>query len=461
MSEFKKLMQSGKGLGTLSDRELLNEVNRRERCKPFPLHVFNEKIKPFIAALEKSYDLPPSYIGLSLLSAYSTAIGTAYRIETGKNDHIFLPIWGCLCGISNSGSTTTISKILEPLMRIQSEFDKEWQNKTEGLSDDKMDKLKVDTVIARDIHVPTLLRSVLPDNPKGILKLHDELLEWINSMNQLSKKEGTDEQFWLGSWNCVPYSGIRAGKRKFVIPHPFVNVLGKLQYALLARLFAKDRDTTGFAFRLLFALPEVDKIAQRESNFEMPSEWLELHSKSLCNLYTLLPVYDSTVDFKTCRLQPEAVSVHSEWRDKKIKAINQIADKTEMNCQSGIFGKISEYAYRFAAILHLADRAFDPTCRRESFRETEWISGETMMRSLELAEYFYESAREVYDMVQKDLVAPAEVLSTAYMLKRGKSAMDIGEMLYGARGSKYKVRAQRQIKKWIMEYPRIFGANTK
>lgn len=460
LSGFKRFLQNGKDLATLTDLELLDEVIRRERCNRFPLHVFNDKIKPFLGAICKSYDLPPSFVGLSLLSAYSTAIGTAYKIETGTRDFIFLPVWGCLGGISNSGSTTAISKIYWPLMEIQKEFDVQWSIKTNGLLPEQIKQEKLETVIARDIHISTLVRSVLPDNPKGLCKLHDELLEWINGMNQLSQKEGTDEQFWLSSWNCVTYSGIRAGKQKFVVPNPFVNVIGKMQYALLPRLFAKDRDTTGFVFRILFALPEVDKIASRESNIEMPSEWLDLHNRSLVRLYKDLPVKDLQSDSRICRLLPDAINALSTWRTKKVNAINQIQNKTEMNCQSGIYGKILEYAYRFAAILHLADRALDSTYGSDSFKQLEWISAETMMRSLELAEYFYKSAVEVYEIVQNDLVAPPAVLATAYMFKKGKSASDIGEMLYGGREPKHKVRAQRQIKAWITEYPRIFGANT-
>ncbi len=461
MSSFKNFLQKGNGLATSSTSDLLNEISRRERCLTFPLHVFNNKIKGFLEALCKSYDLPPSYVGLSLLSAYSTAIGTAYKVETGTRDFIFLPVWACLVGISSSGSTTALSKIYEPLQKIQNEFDKHWHHKTDALKLEDLKKEKLQTVITRDSHMPTLFRFVLPDNPKGICKMHDELSEWINGMNQLSTKEGIDEQVWISSWNCVNYSGIRSNKQKFVVQKPFLNVIGKLQYALLPKLFTKDRGTTGFAYRMLFALPEIDKIATREINFEMSPQLLDLHNLSLVRLYKDLPVDDPEADSKICKLSPEAINILSAWRTKKITAINRIANKTEMNCQAGIYGKISEYAYRFAAILHLADRTFDVGyIHNVSFQKIEWISGDTMTRSLELTDYFYNSAIEVYEIVQKDLVAPSAVLATAYMFKKGKSASDIGEMLYGGREPKHKVRAQRQIKAWIVQYPRIFGANT-
>lgn len=460
MSNFRKFLNS-EGLATFTDDQLKNEVIRRQNTNRFPLHVFNSKIKPFLDALNKAYDLPPSYIGLTLLSAYSTAIGTSYKIDSGNGDYIFLPVWACLCGISSSGGTTVINKLYEPLFKIQSDFDTEWNEKTSSVSKDKWIQLKMDTVIYRDSHIPTLVRTILPDNSKGVCKHSDELLEWINGMNQLSKKEGTDEQFWISAWNCTNYSGIRSGKDKFVIHRPFVNVIGKAQYPILAKLFAKDRDTTGFVFRMLFALPEADKIAQRDSDFIMPEEWTSLHQKSLTRLFKDLPVNDILEDPKRCIVDPAAKKLHDQWRREKTKIINRIDNSTEINIKAGILGKISEYAFRFAAILHLSDKTFDPSYGGDfqtDFRRDEFISIATMERALLLADYFNESANEVYEMVQKALNAPPDVLATAFMMKRGKSFSEIGEMLYGAKNDKNKVKARRQVQRWIDEHPRVFGA---
>ncbi|MEJ0030013.1 MAG: hypothetical protein WDO15_06435 [Bacteroidota bacterium] len=87
--------------------------------------------------MHSHYDVPASYIGLTLLSAYSTAIGTSYAVES-NGDNIFLPVWACLCGISSSGGTTVINKIYSPLADIQDGFDLEWSDKTTGLSREKV-----------------------------------------------------------------------------------------------------------------------------------------------------------------------------------------------------------------------------------------------------------------------------------------------------------------------------------
>jgi hypothetical protein len=241
-------------------------------------------------------------------------------------------------------------------------------------------------------------------------------------------------------------------------------VIGKAQYPILAKLFAKDRDTTGFVFRMLFALPEVDKIAQRDVDFTMPEEWTLLHQKSLNRLFKDLPVNEILEDPKRCIIDPAAKKLLDQWRREKTKTINRIDNSTEIKIKAGILGKVSEYALRFSAILHLSDKTFDPAYDGDfqtNFRRDEFISIATMERALLLADYFNESANEVYEMVQKALNAPPDVLATAFMMKRGKSFSEIGEMLYGTRNDKNKVKARRQVQRWIEEYPRAFGAYAK
>ncbi len=457
MNSF-RLRLKANGMATLTNDQIKNEVLRRKSDNIFPLDVFGERIKPFLNAIQSYYDVPSSYVGVTALCAYSTAIGTAYRIVTGNNDFTYLPVWACLVGISSSGSSTTISKIFDPLFQIQNEFDENWIQKIAGLSKDKIQEQRCDTVIFRDSHMPTLIRVVLPDNPKGVCKQSEELLEWINGLNQISRKEGTDEQFWVTSWNCSTYSAIRAGKDKFVVRSPFVNVIGKSQYPLLQQLFAKNRDTSGFIFRVLFALPEEDKIAIRDMDYRLPEEWSSLHKKSITRLYKELPVNVVDRDSKTCSFSPGALKLWNTWRTAKSREINLVEDLVERDISSGILGKVSEYAMRFAAILHLVDKALEPEVR---FLKDEVIEFDTMSRAIRLANYFLKSAQEVYEMVQKSLIAPPEVMHAAFMFRNRKSYSDIGEMLYGKRSDSLKVKASRQIKRWIKEYPRVFGANAK
>ena len=464
MSNFRRLLDNGTGIATASDEELLLEIHKRDLLKnPFPLDVFNEQLKPFITCLNTYYDIPRSFIGLTLLSAFSTAIGTAYCVTTNRKDFIYLPIWAALTGMTSSGKSICMNKIYQALKDVQTDFDAQWKEKTNGLSAEKINSCKIDTVIFRDSNIPALIRSIMPDNPKGVLKLSDELMEWINGMNQLSKKEGTDEQFWLSSWNCSEYSGIRSGKQKFVVEKPFVNVIGGFQFKMLQKLFKNDRDSTGFVNRILFALPDVDKIAEPDPTFEMPAEVQDVLDKSLTRLYKDLPIYESG-ESRKCILLPEATKVYITWSKEQTRKINTLGDLAERETQAGINGKTKEYALRFAAILHLVDCSLSPQYSTDfytKYKQEEFITADTIIRAIKLADYFFASAVDVFDIVNKSLNAPAEVLATAYMVKRGKSYSEIGELLYKSKTDCNKVKASRQVKRWINEYPRVFGAIAK
>lgn len=442
---------------TISTQDLAAELEKRQLENVFPIDVFHKAIQPYMQALIEHLDLPRAYVGLSMLTAYSSAIGTSYAVKQSQN-LTYLPIWGCLEGISSSGKSLAMDMILKPLYSIQEKYDREWKLKQDddNLSREDLKYERLMTAVVRDVHISTLVRSVMPDNPKGVTKIADEILEWINGMNQLSRKEGTDEQFYLSAWNCRPYSGIRSGKEKFSIPRPFINVVGGIQPTIMYKLFKNDRDTTGFIFRLLFAVPEKVKIAQPDSSYVFEEELEQIHTKRIEQLYKALYVENEYDDPRMLIMDRQASKALETWRRMRISKINHMRDVRDMEIHSGILGKISEYARRFAGILHVSDLAYN----HHAFEDGE-ISEQTMDRALRLADYFYESAATVYERVNTTVVAPAEVLRLASMVKAGYSYAMIGEKLYErvkiTDNAKEK-RAERLVKKAIQDYPKVFGA---
>lgn len=455
--EFKKMQVIKGGLSTVSDEEIeLEKRNREANPNIFPLDVFHPHIKPFINDLVDHYDIPRSYVGLCMLAAYSTAIGSAYNVSMRGNRKIALALWACLEGISSSGKSLSIDITHDPLYNIQENFDRDWDETTGSMSKEKMVFEKLKTVVYRDAHIATLVRSVMPDNPKGVAKHSDEIMEWLNGMNQMSNKEGTDEQFWLSTWNCKSYSGIRAGKQKFVLPRPFVNVIGGIQPTITYKLFAKDRDTTGFIFRVLFAVPDGKaKIARPNHSFTLDNKLQEIHSKCIKSLYFGLPVNDPYEDARDCTINKEALDIFYVWEDNKITSINALDDIRDIEIRSGILGKIKEYVLRFCGILRISDLAYD----HQEFKYNEVAGAYEMQRAIRLGEYFYNSAIEVYDRVNKSMTAPAEILELAALVKLGKSLEEIRVSHY--KGKIAKSTVKYRLDKAIKEYPRIFNAKTK
>lgn len=447
-------------LSTASDSELSAEQERRKLMRNFPLHVFHPKIKPFINALHKEYDLPRSYIGLSMLSAYSSAVGSAYHIKQNKLGTMYFPVWACLEGISSSGKSLVMSQVFRPLYQIQSELDEEWITATENKSPGEIALMKSKQLIYGDAHMATLTKTVIPANPKGILQDADEILAWINGMNQLAKggKEGTDEQFWMKSWDCKEHRTIRSNNQIYVIKKPYLNVFGGAQPSIIHKLFKNDRDTTGFIYRLLFAVPETHKIAEPNLAFDMDEGLERLHNKCLNSLYRGLPV-DEDSESRAMILDHRAMSVYNKWASKKSTEVTANKDLLMKEKLSGIYGKMKAYCLRFAGLLHLADKAYDGA----KFQVEEIINEETMARAVELADYFFEAAQNITERVNKSVIASPDVIRIASYMRAGFSFQKIGDLEYPNIKSENarRTRASRVVKKLVQEYPKIFGAEVK
>ncbi len=468
---FENFIKSKNDLSTYSNLDIQSEIVRRNRIEnPFPLHVFHPNIKSYINFLcsKDGYDIPPSFIGTTLLSAYSTAIGTSYVVSTNGIDCLFLVVWAGLIGISSCGKSLAIKKIYEPIFDIQDAFDVEWDKKCSGLNEGQLKDVKLDTLVIRDVHIPTLTKSILPDNPKGIVKHADELLEWINGLNQLSKKEGTDEQFYLSTWNCTPYTSIRAGKVKSVNRRPFVNIIGGTQHKVLPKFFDNNRDTSGFIFRLLFATHHEDLIAKPNPTFQMPYKTDWYHYESIKTIYHSLKVDKHDLIPKMVIISKEASELYENWVNSKIDSINIMQDIDEKDTASSILGKIKEYVLRFCGILAVSDKCLDAQIVNEKlnpyFNDKEYTGLNVMKRAIELGEYYNKEAILAYEKVKSSNVAPQEVILAAKLFKQGNlSNLKMAKIVYANQKPKsdpaLAKQMERDLKKWMIKYTKIFGAN--
>ncbi len=444
-------------LSATSVEELLGEIEEREKmANPFPLDVFHPNIKPFIELIHEHYDIPRSFIGLSMLTAYSTAIGNGYYLSNKKLGAMPLTVWAALVGMSSSGKSVIMKQIFDPLNEIQKDFSAEWKANGEMLGDEERKNYPLRKLIFNDIQIPTLVRWVLPDNLKGMLKFSDEILEWINGMNPNNRSEGNEEQFWLKCWDGGSHQITRSGKQETFIDKMFINNFGSIQPTVLHKLFKNDRATTGFIFRFLFAIPEENKIAIPSLDFDMPEQLQELHRRSINTLYKALWVNDLD-DVRKCIFSPQAIRTFDVWRKEKAHKINGMESLYEKNLQGGIYGKITAYTQRLAAILHVSDKAYN----HETFQQEEIIEEETIERAIKLGDYFFASAYETHNLAKEHENAPLDVARIAILWSSGKSYTQIAESEYqNLTPSAGKKKVERMVKKNLPMYPRLFRAET-
>lgn len=445
-------------VATIRTEELENELDRRKFNKPFPLDIFHDKAKPFIEALHFHYDIPSAFIGLSLLSAYSTSIGTGYHVRINKLGDIYFPVWACLEGVSSSGKSLIMNQIFKPLFGIQREMEERWFNEVESMEREQRANHPIKQIIYGEANIPTLIKTIMPYNPKGILQDADEILSWVNGMNQLSSRgrDGTDEQFWMKCWNCRPHRKLLSGNQYFVIPRPFLNVIGGAQPSVMWKLFKNDRDTTGFIFRLLFAVPDRVKIAEPDYLYDMPEEYEAMHRKCLGSLYKGIRVDSAEDDSASLIIDPKALKLFMEWSNAKVRKINSMEDDWQIEIHAGIIGKIKEYVIRFCGLLHLADKGYEG---KPFIGSGDLINSDTMERAIKAADYFYDAAADISDRVNKKMIATPEVLRWVTYHNMNMTNQEIGDLEYPNKSKEARRKhAARTKKKLIQEYAKLFRA---
>jgi hypothetical protein len=453
--DFKERKKAG--LPTQSVDEMLEEIKLREKtANPFPLDVFHPHIKPFIELIHDHYDVPRSFIGLSMLTAYSTAIGNGYYLTNKKLGSMPLAIWGAIVGISSSGKSLAMSQIFSPLEKIQEDFSADWEANGEQLKEEERKAYPLKKLIFNDIQISTLVRSVLPDNKKGMIKFSEEILEWIQGMNPNNKSEGNEEQFWLKCWDGKSHQITRSAKQETFIKNMFINNFGSIQPTVLHKLFKNERATTGFIFRFLFAVPDEHRIALPSLDFDMPQQLQDLHSRSINTMYKALWVNELD-DIRKCILSPRAIRTFDVWRTAKINRINSFDSVEERNLQGGIYGKISAYTMRIAAILHISDKAYN----HETFEQEEIIQEDTIERAIRLGDYFFNSAYETNNLANEHISAPVDVVRVATLWTIGKSYSQIAALQYeNLPPVAGKKKVERMVRKYLPIYPRLFRAET-
>lgn len=441
--------KSYKPVGTASTNDLEEELRRRQLNLVFPLHVFPEKLKPLIHYLDQELGIPRSFIGTGFLVSYSTAIGTSYHVNTTLGRQYFA-IWAGMVGISSSGKSTINGKILGPLKSKHSEL-------LASRSEEQLSNGEVKQIIISETNVATLLNEVFRHNPKGVLYDSDEIMSWLNGMNKTSKNAGNDEEVWMSLWGSSQVTKRLSGGKIYFSKCPYINVFGGIQPSRIPELFSKGKDSSGFAYRILFAIPEDHKILNVDLRNESSKEWESKHVEGI--EFFLSKEIEDPVDKSTQLLMSkEALDVYMDWKNRKVKEINSIKDILTIEKQSSVFGKFSEYTIRFAGILHCMEGFF----AGEQYPEIQRISSATMLRAIDLSNYYHETAKEVNHIVFESTYAPPSVITLAGLQKAGKTYQQIGDILYhngGKRSSEARKKmAEREVKKAIAKYPRIFGA---
>ncbi|WP_375580585.1 DUF3987 domain-containing protein [Marivirga tractuosa] len=422
----------------------------KENRYEYPIESFPDEIQQLILEMKEKLDTPVSFTGSTILTAFSTAIGSSMYVKTalGKTH---LSLWTCLVGISSSGKSIASNELFQPFYEIQNDLDNEREESELRMNENDRERAKFKQVMYSDGSVPTLIKELLKPNPKGILFDTDEILIWINGLNSYGKNDtGGDEQIWIKIWDNRTLRKVLGGNKIFKVNKPFVNIYGGIQPALLYRLYDKGKDYSGFSYRILFAYPEQNKIALPKLDVPIDQSLIREYSDLIKRLYNELED-DESIEIQ---LSANAFDLYDSWiKDKTIEK-NNLKNQFELEHSAGIFGKMKIYALRIAGILAVIERGYASNEVKAEIK----IDAEVMMKAIKLADYYQGTAMQSLIAARQKQLAPPVVKQLATLHNKGLNFQEIGDKLYShLKGDTRRQRARREFYKYSEMYPAIFG----
>ncbi len=237
------------------------------------------------------------------------------------------------------------------------------------------------------------LACIMASNPRGIIRLNDELAAFIRTMNLYHGGHGADRQFYLSSWaGSTAQIDRKSQNAPLVIREPFVNVLGGIQPDMIGTLEDERGREDGFTHRFLFSFPT--PIGRHD--------WNESHGVShrirqvwhdvMDWLFELAMQEPDNDDFgsepqpRTVRMTLDAEEVWAKWHKAHW-------DETEWDCfpphLRGVWSKFEVHALTLVLVAHMLKVACDRVLTgKEYLQRDPQIDAESVQRGLKLADYF-------------------------------------------------------------------------
>ncbi|MCY2944673.1 MAG: DUF3987 domain-containing protein, partial [Planctomycetota bacterium] len=196
------------------------------------------------------------------------------------------------------------------------------------------------------------LKSILSENPKGLLVFFDELKGWFSGMVRHAKTGADEFADWLPMDSGEPILDDTLSRGTTFVKAAFAVVLGGIQPGVLRKLLTDDFKDCGGAARFSFVMPP--KVAKVWTNHGVPREvddrW-DRHIEGLFNLCMGGTDDDPVPSVIELPLEGPAKQTWLDWWEPHSKRI----DAAEGGWAS-FLAKMEGKAARLALILCVSDR---------------------------------------------------------------------------------------------------------
>jgi DNA-binding winged helix-turn-helix (wHTH) protein len=411
--------------------EILYRVETSEEPKAiskFPLEVFPVNIQDLIKEFNQALNYKEDFLAVSFMFSIATLNGNKYKLRVKNGWTAATTFWFAVVGETGVMKTHPVNQMVEPVKNIDRKSKTEYDFKMEihEAMDEKTKKQnrKPDyrQIMVSDSTLEAL-HYIHRINPRGLGYHKDELVGFFNDMNKYRK--GSDEQFWLESYNNKSYVINRVTKEPLMIDNIMINIIGGIQPSILTGI-ASQSNGNGMIERFLYTSSE-SNIYPINSN-DIAKEWIDWYNGSIESFDNRFSYVDSS--------NSELLEMSQEAFDKFIEIDTWLCEiqksDDETSSLKNYLNKIKTYVPRIALLLCIIDMLYENGSLQVKIKH--------MTNAFTLAQYFVDSARNIFIAGEKtnEINSVRKVLSQkgmskseqiVEMYKKGFKQIDIAKMI--------------------------------
>lgn len=349
----------------------------------FPVDVLPAPVADFVTTVATSLAVPPDLVGVPVLVALGTAIGTTRGLAPKEGWREFPSLFAGVVADSGVGKSPAIKAALAPVYGRQHELAQAWQDEQHEQHQEDRKRLRppMEHVVTTDATTEAIA-TMLDTSPRGLLFHRDELTGWLRAMDQYRNGRGADREFWLQVHTGSAHKVDRKLGAAVFLPRPFVAVVGGFVPGHLGQfLNPTTLDPDGFYQRLLFVMPDLLRPAVSREAVPVPVR--RAYADTVHRLFGL----QEPPDARDLTFNPDAADWWWAWVDKVVDEQRGLSEVLRAK-----WPKMVSASLRLAIILHEA----------WTTEETWVVARDTIERACRLTEYFMAHDKRIVGAAQMD-----------------------------------------------------------
>jgi hypothetical protein len=374
-----------KALDAISPKPITPEKEITPDPESFPIDIFPVGLQELIHELKEGADYYEDFVAVSIMTAYATCNGNKVKLKV-KNSWIAPTIfWFIALGAPGTKKTHPIKTILKPLI----DQDKKSKRQYDGLvreweaTEKKGEKPKFIQTVIQDYTIEAL-HLVHSINPKGICLYKDEIKGFLNDMNKYkSNGKGSDEQFWLESFNNSDYYVSRVSREPLLISNINIQLIGTIQHDVLEEVVS-NYSGNGLIDRFLFTRAETKVYPMSQKDID-PATLERFYTQINAILDSSEFLYNNESDSIVLDIPSSCMELYFKFDMELTEIQNNLSETLQIR---GYVSKLKSYYPRFILLITLMDTFADGV-------ELE-INADVMIRAERLTKYFLSTARAVF-----------------------------------------------------------------